>query len=146
MKTTIHHWVFAIVAWTIFVVSFFLPALDEMPGWKAAILSATSWQQAMQGNLFAVHFMLLAVANLLMVVSPFFVFWGAQDGRFVKWFRGLSIAAAVLVWSFPGWLLFGHHMADLKIGYYLWAASFVVLCVASLMQPATVKGKAAETA
>lgn len=141
MKSTIYHWVFAIVAWTIFVVSFFLPAYDQMPGWKAAILQGFFWPLAVQGNLLAVHYVLITFVNLLMVISPFFVGWGAHDARFVKWLRGLSIVATVLVWMFLARLVAGHMGHDLRIGCYLWAASFVLLFLASLLQPRTVKGK-----
>ncbi|HXC35588.1 MAG TPA: hypothetical protein VNV43_06905 [Candidatus Acidoferrales bacterium] len=146
MKTSRHHWAFAFVAWVIFIVAFFLPAIDLMPGWKAAILQGLFWQQALEKNPLAIHYLLLTFANVLMVVSPFFKAWGADDARFVKWLRGLSLAATVLVWSFLAPLMAVHMGRDLRYGYYLWATSFVVLCMAALLQPATVKAKAAETA
>lgn len=121
-----------------------------MPGWKAAILQGLFWPQAIQGNLLAVHYLVLAFANLVMIISPFFMGWGVADVRFVKWLRWLSIGAMVLVWLFLGQLWAIHmgkdsNMAqDLRSGFYLWAGSFVVLTVAAWLQPA-VKGKAAET-
>jgi hypothetical protein len=144
MKTTIYHWALAIVAWAIFIVSFFLPAFDQIPGWKAALLACSSWQSAIQGNPLAIHFVLLTFANLVMVVSPFFTVWGVRDGGFVKWLRGLSVAATVLVWLFLARLMAGHQEADLRVGCYLWAVSFVLLCLASLLQRVPLKEKPAE--
>lgn len=144
LKTTICHRALAIIAWASFFVSFFLPAFDQSPGWKAAILQQFFWSQAVQGNQLAVHYLLLTFANLVMVVSPFFMAWGADDARFVKWLRGLSLAAMVLVWLFVARLLAIHMGRDLRIGCYFWAGSFVVLCLASWFQPATAKAKAVE--
>ena len=146
MKTTIHHRAFAIAALVIFLVSFFLPAFDQMPGWKAAILHGLLWPQAVQGNLFAVHYLLLTFANILMVISPFLITWGVSDARFVKWLRGLSLAAMALVWLFLARLLADHNGHDLRIGCYLWAFSFPLLCLAALLQPMPLKTKTAQTA
>jgi hypothetical protein len=146
MKTTIHHWAFGIAAWAGFTISFFLPAYDQMPGWRAAILQDYFWPQAMQGNLLAVHYLLLTGANLVMVVSPFFMAWGKNDVRFVKWLRGLSLGAMTFVWLFLARLFGNHDGNDLRIGCYLWAASFVLLCLASLAQPMPLKAKAPEAA
>jgi hypothetical protein len=141
MKTIIRHRVFAAAAWVIFIVSFFLPAFDQMPGWKAAILPAFFWRQAMQGDLLAIHLLLLTIANLLMIVSPFFIAWGARDVRFVNWLRGLSVGATVLVWLFLVRLIAAHNGADLRFGCYLWAASFVLICLASMLQQKPLKGE-----
>lgn len=148
MKTTFVHWALAAAAWAIFIVSFFLPAFDQMPGWKAATLHSLFWPQALQGNLLAVHYLLLTLANVLMLASPFLVAGGAHDARFLKCLRGWSLAAAVLAWLFLARLLAGHnfHNSDLRIGSYLWASSFVLLCLASLLQPLPIKTKTAQTA
>jgi hypothetical protein len=146
MKTTRHHWTIAIIAWTAFIVSFFLPAFDQMPGWKAAILQDLFRPQAMQGDLIAIHYLLLTFANVLMVISPFFLGWGKHDARFVKGLRGLSIAATILVWLFLARLLVNHNGPDLRMGCYLWAGSFVLLCLASWLQPIPLKAKAPQAA
>lgn len=115
-----------------------------MPGWKAACLQEQFWQQATQGNLLAVHYLFLTVANLVMLLSPYFIVRGAQDALFVKWLRGLSLAAAVLVWSFPATLQAIHMARDLRTGYFLWAASFVLLYVGAMLQPVPLKEKISE--
>jgi hypothetical protein len=145
MKTTFYHWPLAIAACACFIISFFVPAFDQMPGWKAALLYDLFWQQAMQGNLFAVHYLVISFSNLLMIVSPFFMVWGRHDARFVKWLRGLSLLATVLVWLFVARLLGGHLEHDLRIGCYLWATSFLLLTVASFFQPVPSKAGAART-
>lgn len=135
----------AIAAWTLFVVSFFLPALDQMPGWKASILQSFFWQSALQGQWLSIHYLLLTFANLLMMGSPFFLAWAGQDMRFLKWLRGLSLAAVFLVWSFVFELLAHKDSGGLKAGCFLWATSFIFLFLASLLQTAT-KPKAVQNA
>lgn len=144
MKTTNRHKTLAVIAWASFIISLFLPAFDKMPGWIAAMMQEGFLQPAIQGNPPAVHYLLLTFANLVMIVSPFFMAWGVEDGRFVKWLRWLSLAATLLVWLFLGQLWAVQMAHDLKIGYYLWAGSFVVLSMAAWLQPATVKAKVAE--
>ena len=144
MKTTLHHWTMAFAAWIIFIVSFFLPAFDEMPGWKTAILQNVFWQQALQGQTMSIHYLLLTLANLLMLASPFLLAWAGDDGRFLKWLRGLSLGAMILVWSFLARLLADHDEPDMRVGCYLWAVSFVLLFLASLLQTAKVKNKIAQ--
>jgi len=145
MKSTVYHWALAVAAWAGFIVSFFLPAFDQMPGWRAAGLQGIFWQQATQGNWLAVHYILLTLANLAMLVSPYFIIRGAQDVLFIKWLRGLSVAAAVLVLLFPVLLQTIHMARDLRVGYFLWAGSFVLLCLAAILQPISLKVKALET-
>ena len=70
LKTTLYHWIFAITAWAGFIVSFVVPAFDQMPGWKAACLQGQFWQQATHGNWLATHYILLSLANLVMLLSP----------------------------------------------------------------------------
>jgi hypothetical protein len=133
----------AMVAWIIFAVSFFLPALDEMVGWKTALLQSFFWPQALQGQWPSIHYLLLTFANVLMLVSPFLLAWSRRKQRFLKAFRWSCLAAAVLVWSFIILLFATNNGADLKIGCYLWAASFDLLLLASLVQSATTKAKLA---
>jgi hypothetical protein len=141
LKTSIYYWPFAIAAWAGFIVSFALPALDQMPGWKAACLQRQFWPQATQGNWLATHYVLLSLANLVMLISPYFIIRGANDALFVKWLRGLSLAATVLVLSFPATLQAIHMARDLRMGYFLWAASFVMLCVAAMLQTIPLRDK-----
>ncbi|MGH8022162.1 MAG: hypothetical protein ACRED1_01170 [Limisphaerales bacterium] len=147
MKTS-HYWALAALAWAGFIVSFFLPAFDQMPGWKAAVLQGIFWPQAIQGNSLSIHYLLLGFANLLMLLSPFFIARGAQDGRFIKWLRGLSLASVLLVWLFVGRLLGaqlrhgqGLLSGDVRVGCYLWAISFILICLASLLQPIPLKAQ-----
>jgi hypothetical protein len=145
----------AIAAWAIFVIAFFLPALDEVPGWKAAILQNLAWQSALAGDWMSIHYLLLTLANLLMIGSPFLLAWAGQDERFLKWLRGLSLAAVVLVWSYV--FEFAAHnlgapsnsilsMGGLKIGCYLWALSCVFLCLASFLQTTATKSSVSQSA
>ncbi|MGH7939900.1 MAG: hypothetical protein ACREFR_02360 [Limisphaerales bacterium] len=139
MKTSLCHWPLAVIGWASFVVSFFVPAFDQMAGWKAAVLQQSFWQPASHGNVLAAHYMLLALANLAMLVSPYFIIRGTRDGAWVRWLRGVSLAAAVLVWLFPVEMMRIGMARDLRVGFYLWAASFVLIFVAAWIQPAPAK-------
>jgi hypothetical protein len=145
---TMRHWERppAVAAWAMFVVSFFLPALDQMPGWKAAILQSLFWQSALQGQWTSIHYLLLTFANLLMIGSPFLLEWARHDARFLKWLRGLSFAAMALVWSFVFELLANKNGTNLKVGCYLWASSFIFLLLASLLQTTATKAKVVQGA
>ncbi len=140
------HWErpFAIAAWTIFAVSFFLPALNQLAGWKTALLHSFFWPQALQGQWPSIHYLLLTFANVLMLASPLLLAWAGRKARFLKAFRWLSLGAAILVWSFIILLFATNNSADLKIGCYLWATSFGLLLLASLLQTATAKAKMAQ--
>lgn len=146
MKTAMNQWACAIAAWQVFIVSFFLPAYDQMPGWKTAILQSLFWPQALQGQWLSIHYLLLLPANLLMLASPFLLAWAGHDVRFLKWLRGLTLAAVLLVWTFILELVAQKNGADLKIGCYLWAVSFAVLLLASLLQTARAKNSVKQTA
>ncbi len=135
MKTMIHkERPLAIAAWVIYLVSFCVPAFDQMPGWKTAILQSEFWPQALQGQWISIHYLLLTFANLLMLASPVLMGWAGRDARYLCWLRGLGLGALILVWSFVFVLIGNKNGADLRIGCYLWASSFVLLCVASLLQ------------
>lgn len=139
------HWErpFAFAAWAIFAISFFLPALNQLVGWKTALLQSFFWPQALQGQWPSIHYLLLTFANVLMLASPFLLAGARRKTRFLKVFRWLSLGAAVLVWSFIILLFATNNGADLKVGCYLWATSFDFLLLASLVQTATAKTKLA---
>jgi hypothetical protein len=122
-------------AWISFVVSFFLPAYGHGRGWQCAVLSATAgpWGGYRPNNwMTLIHLNSLTLANLLMIISPFLLMRFSQGLRFMKWWRVFSFLALGLVWSFL--LLFYTHGdgKDLKVGCYVWAASFLLLCLSTL--------------
>ena len=121
-------------AWALFVISFFLPALgDNAPGWKCAGISATaiSWPDFWH-NWMDIHLASLTLANLLMIVSPLWLARFSQNSHFIKWLRGLSFAALVLVWSFLLPLITHEDGKELKIGCYIWGLSFLPLWLSTL--------------
>jgi hypothetical protein len=121
-------------AWILFAVSFFLPADDDMLGWRCAALSATAvtWAEFWHGDWFSIHLSSATLANLLMIVSPFLLPRFSQNKRRLKWLRFSSLAALVLVWSFVLTLLAHADGKYLKIGCYVWAISFLPLFLSTL--------------
>jgi len=128
-----HHPV-AWAAWGAFALSFGLPACGFW-GWQCAYLSATSvfWMDLKSGTLHddwqAIHVSLLALPNLFMLASPFWLPRYSASPRALKWLRGFSFVAVALVWSWvlPGILSEAGAWKSLQAGGWLWAASFLLL-------------------
>jgi len=124
-------------AWILFAVSFFLPAFHDLHGWRCAGLSATaiSWQDFWRGNVGTIYLTSLTLANLVMIASAFLLPRFSQNSRFIKYWRGFSFLALALVWSYV-FLLFTHNdRKDMKIGCYVWTASFLLLFLSTLKLP-----------
>lgn len=117
----------AITAWAMFAISFFLPSYENGLGWECAILQSYFWPGVLQGKLGSIHYELLTLANLLMLGSPCLVFKLDGNPRVVKWFRNVTLAASILVWSFVGLLLADGAWNNLRVGCFVWGASFIVL-------------------
>jgi hypothetical protein len=124
----------AYVAWSMFVISFFVPAYTVEFGWRCAVvsISAITWPDTRQGNWADVHLASLTLANLLMVVSPLLLLRFSESFALIKWLRVLSVAASALTWSFLLILIFHQDGKDLKIGAYVWATSFLLLSLSTL--------------
>jgi hypothetical protein len=129
-------------AWVLFVISFFLPA-HAFGGWgwqcawgsAGGFFSPEFWHDLSRGNLIDgnFHLTLLTFANLLMIASPFLLPRFSQNLRFIKFWRVFSFLALALVWSFIFRLLASaDDRKDLKIGCYIWTASFLLLFLSSL--------------
>jgi hypothetical protein len=118
--------------WGLFAISFFLPACGDLWGWQCAGLSATSvsWPN-FSTNLGSIYFASLTFANLLMIASPFLLWHFSRKVDSLKWLGCSSLVAMALVWSYV--LLAATHGSakDLKIGCYIWAFSFLPLCLST---------------
>ena len=118
------------IAWTTFAASFFLPSYADGYGWKCAGLSATAvtWPD-FWGNWRNIHLACLTPANVFMLLSPFLLLRFSHSPLFLKWWRGLSLLALGLVWSYilP---LFFIDRTDLRFGCYVWTMSFLLLALA----------------
>ena len=116
--------------WGLFVISFFLPSCGDLWGWQCAVLSVTSvsWPNFFTtfGN---IYFASLTLANLLMIASPFLLWHFSRKTGSLKWLGCSSLVAMALVWSYV--LLAATHGSakDFKIGCYIWAFSFLPLCL-----------------
>jgi hypothetical protein len=129
-------------AWTVFVISFFLPAYADGYGWQCAGLSAmaVTWPETIHGDWPSVHMATLNLANLVMLASPFLFYRHPGNARLMAGLRWASLSATALTWSFL-WLLLTQYKAGnvLKPGSYVWAASFLLLYLATSRWAATKK-------
>jgi hypothetical protein len=124
-------------AWGTFLISFFLPAFERGFGWQCALLSAEAelmpgFARASWGT---IHLALLTLANLLMIASVFWLPRFSQNARSLKWLRGSSFVALALVWSYVGLALHGGGGSSLRVGCYVWAGSFLLLCLSTFPLP-----------
>jgi hypothetical protein len=117
-------------AWVVFVISFFLPAIDfGMRGYECALM-VLPWQLDFQlqqaflegtnAVLIVFQYALLDFANLFLLVSPVLLFSLRNNVRRLKRLRYWALAAFVLV----GALLVESGFSGWRIGFYLWMGSF----------------------
>ena len=127
-------------AWIVFTVSLFLPAAEDMAGWRCAAACA-----AMITNLkewLGVYYFVFTIPNLLMLLSPLIVYRLNRKPHKLKWlnFAALFCALYVSVFGIINWTSQGF---ALKIGYYLWLVSFWLLFIGLIsMKP---RGSAEKT-
>jgi hypothetical protein len=117
-------------AWIIFATAFFLPAYAGGFGWQCAGLSATcvTWPEFTfsLSNWSTILLFLMTPANVVMAVSPFLVSKLSRRPLAFKWLRAANVTAFALVWTYFLLLFFHSERQDLRIGCYLWAASFLM--------------------
>jgi hypothetical protein len=120
------------VAWLAFLASLALPATDETNGYEACVwcLVAIPFSPIVLvlGQPGMIVIPACGLGNVVMLVSPWVIF---------KLRENAWLAALILVMSgVPPWLLpvlVGGHFDNLRFGYYLWAASFVLMAVGGLL-------------
>ena len=128
----------AVLALLLYAVSWCVPVIET----RGDLLSGRSW--GWQAFLFAVSplfgndmdahplqivwMVSSALTNLLLLVTVWLLFWRTQRlTSAVAW----ALVGAVLVNA--GWMFLPTMMRDLRIGYYLWFAAFVVGAAAALL-------------
>ena len=126
------------IAWLLYGASWFIQWHREgttliqggLPGWEA-FLVATVWVPDLEWPLvFKVISVSSALTNLLMIASPVIVL-----GRFERLKSALPwlfILATIVDAQWFVFLLEGERR-DLRAGYYLWCASFLMLAVARFL-------------
>jgi hypothetical protein len=122
------------IAWSLFVVSFFLTAVNDTMGWQCAWLSASvvswDWHDLSHGHLGQLSLASLTLANLLMMASPFLVAY-SKNGS-LKWPRWLFFSAGIWVWLYIVGLMAQGAFHQLKIGCYAWGLSFLFLWLSTV--------------
>ncbi len=117
----------AMVAWTLFAISFFLPSYADGRGWQCAVVVlGYYWADAFKGNWFAIFSVLVGMTNFVALASPLLLTRFGEIPRILKWGRGLALIALLLVWSYIVlWVI--QDGRDLKVGCFVWGASFLLL-------------------
>ena len=128
----------AFAAWAMFVISFFLPSYIGGYGYKCVVVPFYFWSEAVRGNPGAIHFQLLTLANVLMLVSPWWLFHFCGTASRMKWLRWLTLTATVSVWSFIILFIADGSGGELRVGCYAWSLSFALLFYATISKSAAV--------
>jgi hypothetical protein len=128
---------FILVAWTLHLISWFLPAVKPqpelftrpIPGWKAFRLAACGVIPCEGIEFQTRHHAVLAGASAITTVfflcSPWLILRGSQSLR--RWSAWITAAAFLLNMH---WIVtFGDQRSALAIGYFLWLLSFFLLAV-----------------
>lgn len=129
------NWRFAIAAWTVFGVSFFLPSYSDgyfsLWGWQCATSQSFIWGVG-KLNWVDVHYELLTFANLVMLASPPLLFWFGRNACILRWTRALTLVSLILVWSFIALFFIHEEWRDLRVGCFVWGASFALLLLSTI--------------
>ena len=118
-----------------FAASWFLPVLEDVPGWAAfryALAPLVPFRDAGAGGFEdSVPRVMSALTNLVFIIL--FVLWQSarpvRDGLFVR----IAIACLILnlYWFVTAWR--GNDVGDLLIGYYVWLAAFALLLALAIV-------------
>ena len=128
------------LAWTaavLFVASWFLPVLDEVPGWMAfryALAPLIPFQGREAGSLAwedTAPQLMSALTNLVFVLL--FALWATRQGPRPGLFVRVALACFLLnlYWFVTAWR--DRALEDLLIGYYVWLAAFGLLLAVAIL-------------
>lgn len=117
-----------------FLASWFLPALEGIPGWAAfrhALSPLVPFGQAAILGEHSIPAVLSALTNVMFVVL--FALWLARQmfrpGMFVR----LALACLLLNLYWLVQAVRDDDLASLKLGYYLWLGAFALLLAAAVL-------------
>jgi hypothetical protein len=129
------------LAWTaaaLFAASWFLPVLDDLPGWMAfryalaPLVPFRGRDEESVGWEDSAPQLMSALTNLVFVLL--FALWATRQSPRPGLFVRVSLACFLLnlYWSVTAWR--DNALEDLLLGYYVWLAAFaLLLAVASLI-------------
>jgi hypothetical protein len=115
------------------------PAVDGYAGWQAFRVALSPVWPFEHFTVPTWQLIVLAVAsaatNALFAGGAIAIAAGAVDRRSSR--RALVVALLVAALVNLHWpVSMGEHRADLRVGYYVWVASFVLLAVSAAVRPA----------
>ena len=128
------------LAWAaaaLFVVSWFLPVLDDVPGWMAfryALAPLIPFRErdgASIGWEDSVPQLMSALTNVVFIIL--FALWALRQSPRAGLFVRIALACFLLnlYWFVSAWR--DHALADLLPGYYVWVAAFALLLVVAVV-------------
>jgi hypothetical protein len=128
------------LAWTaaaLFVVSWFMPVLNDVPGWTAfryALAPLVPFRDRDAGSVGwedSAQQLMSALTNVVFVIL--FALWATRQtprsGLFVRF--ALACFVLNLYWLVSAWR--DHALSDLLCGYYAWLAAFALLLAVAIL-------------
>ena len=123
----------------LFVVSFFLPAYYNIPGYECAQIVLTDiWgDESDQRNRFlvSVYYLAFNFSNGLMLALPVLLLIRFRAKPVPLWMVGIQFVLLLHVLSWPVIHLVEsvEEFQEIKVGYYLWLLSMCLILVASVL-------------
>jgi hypothetical protein len=130
------HQLLVCAAWLVFVAAWFLPVIDEgvtlprgLPGWQAIRVALCGVWPCRNVNIEwyqAVLFTVSALTTFLFLPGSV---WAVRGGSKRVCLTFAWFAALAFVVNTHWYILAGSNRADLRIGYYLWWISFLLMAL-----------------
>ncbi|AHF94914.1 hypothetical protein OPIT5_29860 [Opitutaceae bacterium TAV5] len=117
-----------------FVISFGLPAFSDFSGWQCLWVCANALTGDDFQGLSRIYYFGFTAVNL----GFFPLFIRALRGNYSHGYFITSILATLYVISWPTLLLVSSDWSDLRIGYFVWLASFAI--ISFILRPKKKKG------
>jgi hypothetical protein len=128
------------LAWAaaaLFVASWFMPVLDDVPGWMAfryalaPLIPFHGRDSESLGWEDSVPQLMSALTNLVFVLL--FALWATRQGPRPGLFVRVALACLLLnlYWFVTAWR--DHSLDDLLLGYYVWLAAFTLLLAVAIL-------------
>jgi len=123
------------IGWLLYFASWFFQVINhgmtlgrrDLPGWEAFVTALTlEGVEESTGLATRIVMVSSSLTNFVMILSPAILFW-KRLGSLKRALPWLLILAAILDAQWP--IMMGSDYAELRAGYYLWCASFLVLAI-----------------
>ena len=113
------------LAWGLYAISFFLPAIDTVEGWKVFLIAFGLVFDGPYGEPLLIAALFFDICNLCALSSPLIFCLGRRRwSHSLSLVLGTALALGTLSWVYRDW---GSVFRDHYAGAYIWLASMTLL-------------------